>query len=70
MSYYNYHSVAKRLIRDGKLIEWYITENYNNISPALVLVFNDPRHAIMPIREYRWNEYFPLLKAMEHSNKK
>ena len=34
-------AVIKRLIRDGKLKNWYITERYNGISPALVLVFND-----------------------------
>ena len=39
--YYNYHATAKKLIQEGKLINWYITEKHNNISPALVLEFND-----------------------------
>jgi len=37
--YYNYHSVAKKLIREGKLIDWYYIERHNKISPALVLIF-------------------------------
>lgn len=61
MSYYNYHAVIKRLIRNGKLKNWYITERYNGIFPALVLVFDDLKHPVMTIREYRWQEYLPLL---------
>lgn len=68
MSYFNYHAAAKRLIREGKLKEWYITERYNNISPALVLVFDDIRHPVMPIRQYRWEEYMPLLKVFKPDN--
>ncbi len=64
MSYYNYHATAKRLIREGKLIRWYIADRYRTIAPALVLVFDDIRHPIMPIREYRWEEYLPLLQAV------
>ncbi len=54
-------AVIKRLIRDGKLKNWYITERYNGISPAPVLVFDDLKHPVMPIREYRWQEYLPIL---------
>ena len=61
MSYYNYHATAKRLINEGKLIGYYFTERHNAISPALVLLFDDYRHPIMPIRENRWAEYLPLL---------
>ena len=64
MSYYNYHATAKRLIREGKLIRWYITDRYHAITPALVLVFDDDRHPVMPIREYRWEEYFLLLQKL------
>ena len=66
MSYYNYHATAKRLLREGKLLQWYITDRYKNISPALVLVFDDNRHPIMPIREYRWHEYLPLLRKLPY----
>lgn len=68
MSYFNYHAAAKRLIREGKLKEWYITERYNNVSPALVLVFDDIHHPVMPIRQYRWEEYMPLLKVFKPDN--
>lgn len=68
MSYYNYHATAKRLIREGRLKKWFIADCYNNISPALVLVFDDIRHPIMPIRQYRWEEYLPLLKGAQLGN--
>lgn len=61
MGYYNYHATAKRLISEGKLIGYYYTKRYRCIAPALVLIFNDPIHHIMPIREYRWVEYIGLL---------
>lgn len=61
MSYYNYHATAKRLIREGKLIRWYIADRYRSIAPALVLVY---RHPVMPIREYRWEEYLQLLQNL------
>ena len=59
--YYNYHSVVKKLLKEEKLIGWYICDNYNNIKPALVLIFADYKHHYMPIREYRWNEYLEIL---------
>mgnify|MGYP001089798776 FL=1 len=61
MAYYHYHAVAKRLIREGKLRRWYIADRYKGIAPALVLIFDDERHPVMPIREYRFEEYLPLL---------
>ena len=65
MRYYNYHVTAKRLIAEGKLKKYYFTENHNGISPALVLVFDDIRHPIMPIRVHRFEEYLPLLEKKE-----
>ena len=53
--YYNYHARAKALISDGHLVKMEIVERWNNISPALVLYFDN--HRPMPIREYRWDEY-------------
>ena len=61
MSYFNYHCTAKKLIQNGNLIWCYLTKNHNKISPALVLVFNDTKHKIMPIRKERWKEYFELI---------
>lgn len=51
MSYYNYHAKAKQLINTGHLTEIKIVKRWNNISPALVLYFDN--HRPMPIREYR-----------------
>ena len=62
MSYYNYHATAKKLISQNKLIGFYFTNKHNKISPALVLVFNDFKHPLMPIRKHKWQEYFPLIK--------
>jgi hypothetical protein len=61
MAYFNYHATAKRLIKQGKLINYCFVNRHNNISPALVLYFNDFRHPIMPIREERWGEYMELI---------
>lgn len=62
MPYFNYHATAKRLIAEGKLRGYYITPRYRAIAPALVLLFEDERHPVMPIREQRWEEYLPLLE--------
>ncbi len=62
MPYFNYHAQAKKLIKDNKLIKYYLTEKHNDISPALVLVFNDKNHPIMPIRREHWQEYFDLIE--------
>ena len=61
MAYFNYHATAKRLLREGKLLSWRIVSEYNGISPAMVLIFDDPVHPVMPIREERFAEYLPLL---------
>lgn len=65
MAYFNYHAKAKNKIKEGKLVDFQILDRYNKISPALVLYFIDDRP--MPIREYRWEEYFTLI---EKYNKK
>ncbi|MBR1983301.1 MAG: thermostable hemolysin delta-VPH [Clostridia bacterium] len=61
MAYFNYHQTAKNLIKNGKLLSYYFTENHNGIKPALVLVFDDMKHHIMPIRQSRFNEYVELI---------
>ncbi|MEG2080734.1 MAG: thermostable hemolysin delta-VPH [Oscillospiraceae bacterium] len=63
MGYFNYHATAKKLIADGKLIGWYYAKKHNKISPALVLMFDDTRHCVMPIRKEKWWEYELLLPA-------
>ena len=59
MAYFNYHAKVKKLISEGHLTGYKIVNNWNGISPALVLYFdNNPP---MPIREYRWDEYFKMI---------
>ena len=67
MRYFNYHSTAKKLIKDGKLKYYYFIENHNGISPALMLVFDDAKHPLMPIREHRFNEYIALINDHKKS---
>lgn len=59
MSYFNYHAKAKKLISEGHLVDYEIVDNWNKISPALVLYFDNNRP--IPIREYMWDEYFKIL---------
>ncbi len=66
MKYFNYHAKAKNLIKQGQLVDYKFFKSYNNISPALVLYFKD--HKPMPIREYRWEEYFHLLNIKSFPN--
>ena len=57
--YYNYHAVARRLIREGKLVAFRKVERWGAIAPAFVLFFSD--HKPMPIREERVAEYVELI---------
>lgn len=66
--YFNYHAKVKKLIFEGKLIGYEFLDEYNGISPALLLYFSD--HRPMPIRDYMWEEYLPfLMKLDENQNK-
>ncbi len=47
------------MIKEGKLIGCAVTGEHNGIRPALVLYFDG--HSPMPIRFYRWKEYFDLI---------
>lgn len=61
MGYFSYHNTVLNLIKQEKLIGFYFTDNHNGISPALVLLFNDNKHPIMPIRKHRWVDYLKIL---------
>ncbi|OCG42402.1 thermostable hemolysin delta-VPH [Gilliamella sp. Fer1-1] len=61
MSYFNYHAKAKKLIKNGDLVRYEFVNDWNGIKPALVLYFKNANP--MPIREYRWDEYLPLLNS-------
>lgn len=60
MSYFNYHAKAKNLIKNGHCIAVSVFKTYHHISPALVFYFDNSRP--IPIREYMWNNYLPLIK--------
>ena len=60
--YYNYHATVKKLIADGHLSSYDIVEKYHKISPCLLLFFDN--HNPMPIREYRWSEYMPIINKI------
>lgn len=60
MAYFNYHAKAQNLIRNGHCIKAEIVEKYNDISPALILYFDN--HIKMPIRLHSFDKYLELLK--------
>ena len=61
MGYFNYHATAKKLIKDGKLLKYHFLPEYNGIKDVLLLIFDDEKHPVMPIRRPRWREYFDIL---------
>ena len=65
MAYFNYHGKAKKLIKEGHFINYEIVDNWNGIRPALVLYFDNNKP--MPIREYKWDEYFKLFNRDKES---
>ena len=69
MPYFHYHAVAKKLIREGKLISWHIAPNHKGIKNALVLYFADEKHPVMPIREARHEEYLDLILQTKEKSK-
>ena len=58
--YFNYHHKVKSLIKNGHCLGVSLLYEYNKIKPAMVFYFSN--HVPMPIREYRWAEYLPLIK--------
>ena len=63
MTYYNYHAMAKRLLKDGNCFGATIFEEYHHIKPALVLYFQN--HKPIPIRQYMWEDYFEILNELK-----
>lgn len=57
--YFNYHSKVKQVINDDVITKIEIVDNWNGISPAMVIYFKN--HNPMPIREHKWDEYIALL---------
>lgn len=59
MTYFNYHATAKKLIREGKLINSKIFTSGGET--VLLLYFDDVKHPVMTIKSYRIHEYVPLI---------
>ena len=59
MTYFNYHATAKKLIREGKLINSKIFTSGGET--VLLLYFDDVKHPVMTIKSYRIREYVPLI---------
>lgn len=60
---YPYHNAIKKRIRNGELIDHYLTDNYPGIGEALVLVFKTAP-VLRPIRPHRFLEYFNILLSV------
>lgn len=58
--YFNYHSKVKKTIDEDIVIKIDIVDNYNGISPAMILYFKN--HNPMPIREHKWDDYIKYLQ--------
>lgn len=52
---YKLHSTAKTLIESGHLTHFEAVKNYNDLSPALVLYFDN--HSPIAIAKDKWAEY-------------
>ncbi|MBR4998337.1 MAG: thermostable hemolysin delta-VPH [Clostridia bacterium] len=63
MTYFNYHAKVKALVKSKHCISVSFFKSYHNIKPAMVFYFDN--HQPMPIRDYMWKEYFPLIKQYD-----
>jgi hypothetical protein len=60
MSYYGYHNRIKQRIKNNELTGFEYVDQYNGISPCLILYF-DTLPRLRPIRQHRFKEYENLL---------
>ena len=60
MSYFNYHAVAKNMIKNQKLLNYEILEIDGK--SVLFLYFDDIKHQTMKIKSERIPEYLPLIE--------
>jgi len=61
MPYFNYHAKVRSLINSNECLGVSIIDKHNKISPAMVFYFKN--HKPMPIRQYKWKDYFPLIET-------
>lgn len=60
---YPYHNKIKQRIRQGEMTHYEYVDEYNNISPCLLLHFNTEPY-IKPVREHRFEEYEQFFKEL------
>lgn len=61
---YPYHNKIKQRIKNGELERYEYVDEYNKISPCLLLHFSTaPKKR--PIRKHRFNEYEVILNGLE-----
>lgn len=58
--YFNYHHKVKKAIETDQITKIEIVDNWNGISPAMVIHFKN--NAPMPIREHKWDEYIKFIQ--------
>lgn len=58
MPYFSYHGRNKKLIKEGKLIDYFYY--VKNSKKFLILVFDDGRQ--FPVKEERWFEYTKFIE--------
>ena len=61
--YFNYHAKVKKMIAQVGVEKFEFVQEYNNISPALLIYFEDG--SVMPIREHKFLEYVALIDKNE-----
>ncbi|MFT5778627.1 MAG: hypothetical protein ACI837_001583 [Crocinitomicaceae bacterium] len=60
---YPYHNRIKERIRNMEFVRYEYVEEYNGISPCLLVYFStEPR--VRPIREHRFKEYETIFERM------
>ena len=62
---YPYHNAIKQRIKNKELINYEYVDQYNKISPCLLLYFNTYPY-VRPIREHRFHEYENILSNYSH----
>lgn len=68
MSYFNYHAKIKKLINEKEILYFEFVERYKDTSPALL--FYDKFNKVYVVRDYRFEEYLPLLEKNKLKIKK
>ena len=64
---YPYHNKIKQRIKQNELVRYEYVEEYNSISPCLLLHFST-EPLVRPIREHRFEEYEQILNNEDNNN--